>query len=175
MTAIAVALVAGLGRAMAWPGIALLLVGVLIGAAVGILPGLSGAAMLAMALPFAIGLSPTSAFALMIGIATVTATTGDLTSILLGVPGEPGSAATIVDGHPMARRGEAARAMGRRSSRHWRIHLRRHWCGGCDPRRSSMIRWLLLSCSCLPFLGSPSWPRCREARCSRGSPRGESA
>ena len=48
----------------------------------------------------------------MIGIATVTATTGDLTSILLGVPGEPGAAATIVDGHPMARRGEAARAMG---------------------------------------------------------------
>src|SRR5262245_55969835 len=86
--------------------------GVLMGAIVGLLPGLSGAAMLALVLPFAVGLTPTAAFALMIGIATVTATTGDLTSILLGIPGEPAAAATIVDGHPMARRGEAARAIG---------------------------------------------------------------
>lgn len=112
MTATVDAFVAGLGQAVAWPQIGLLLAGVLMGAAVGILPGLSGAAMLAIVLPFVIGLSPTGAFALMIGIATVTATTGDLTSILLGVPGEPGAAATIVDGHPMARRGEGARAIG---------------------------------------------------------------
>src|SRR6476660_4286946 len=108
----AAALLDGLVRALAWPAIGLLVVGIMLGAVVGILPGLSGAAMLAMVLPFAVGLSPTGAFALMIGIATVTATTGDLTSILLGVPGEPGAAATIVDGYPMARRGEAARAIG---------------------------------------------------------------
>jgi TctA family transporter len=108
----AAALLDGLLRATAWPAIGLLLVGILLGAVVGILPGLSGAVMLAMVLPFAVGLSPTGAFALMIGIATVTATTGDLTSILLGVPGEPGAAATILDGHPMARRGEARRAIG---------------------------------------------------------------
>ena len=108
--------------------------GVLMGAVVGLLPGLSGAAMLAMVLPFAVGLSPTGAFALMIGIATVTATTGDLTSILLGVPGEPGAAATIVDGHPMARRGEAARAIGASlCSSLAGIVLR---CVGIDPRDS---------------------------------------
>ena len=110
--AIVGASIGGLGAALAWPAIAYLIAGVLMGAVVGILPGLSGAAMLAMVLPLAVGLSPTDAFALMIGIATVTATTGDLTSILLGVPGEPGAAATIVDGYPMARRGEAARAIG---------------------------------------------------------------
>jgi TctA family transporter len=42
----------------------------------------------------------------------VTATTGDITSILFGVPGEPTTAATIVDGHPMAKKGEAGRALG---------------------------------------------------------------
>jgi TctA family transporter len=42
----------------------------------------------------------------------VTATTGDITSVLFGVPGEPTTASTIVDGHAMARNGEAGRALG---------------------------------------------------------------
>jgi TctA family transporter len=42
----------------------------------------------------------------------VTATTGDITSILFGVPGEGTTASTIVDGHPMAKKGEAGRALG---------------------------------------------------------------
>jgi TctA family transporter len=45
-------------------------------------------------------------------MAAVTATTGDITSILFGVPGEPTTASTIVDGHPMAKNGEAGRALG---------------------------------------------------------------
>ena len=42
----------------------------------------------------------------------MTATTGDITSILFGVPGEGTTASTIVDGHPMAKKGEAGRALG---------------------------------------------------------------
>ena len=42
----------------------------------------------------------------------MTNTTGDITSILIGVPGEPTTVATIVDGHPMAKKGEAGRALG---------------------------------------------------------------
>jgi len=52
------------------------------------------------------------AFAFLLGMQSVTATTGDITSILFGVPGEPTTAATIVDGHPMAKKGEAGRALG---------------------------------------------------------------
>ena len=52
------------------------------------------------------------AIALLIGVAAITATTGDVTSILFGIPGEATSAATVVDGHPMACRGEAERAVG---------------------------------------------------------------
>jgi putative tricarboxylic transport membrane protein len=104
--------IAGLGQVFAWPEIGLLAAGVMIGAVVGILPGLGGSATLAMLLPFTLGLPPTQSFALLIGVAAVVATTGDLTAILVGIPGEAISAATVMDGHPMATRGEGARAIG---------------------------------------------------------------
>src|SRR2546428_11309653 len=52
------------------------------------------------------------ACASLLGMAAVTNTTGDITSILFGIPGEPTTAATIVGGHPMAKKGEAGRALG---------------------------------------------------------------
>ncbi|HXF77124.1 MAG TPA: tripartite tricarboxylate transporter permease, partial [Methylomirabilota bacterium] len=84
-----------------------MLVGIFIGFWVGILPGLGGAATLALMLPFIYKMDPTSAFAFLLGSNSVTATTGDITSILFGVPGEGTTASTIVDGHPMAKKGEA--------------------------------------------------------------------
>jgi putative tricarboxylic transport membrane protein len=89
-----------------------MLVGIFIGFWVGILPGLGGAATLALMLPFIYKMDPTSAFAFLLGSNSVTATTGDITSILFGVPGEGTTASTIVDGHPMAKKGEAGRALG---------------------------------------------------------------
>lgn len=89
-----------------------MLLGIFIGFWVGILPGLGGAATLALMLPFIYKMDPVSAFAFLLGSNAVTATTGDITSILFGVPGEGTTAATIVDGHPMAKKGEAGRALG---------------------------------------------------------------
>jgi putative tricarboxylic transport membrane protein len=89
-----------------------MLVGIFIGFWVGILPGLGGAATLALMLPFIYNMDPTSAFAFLLGSTAVTSTTGDITSVLFGVPGEGISAATVVDGHPMAKNGEAGRALG---------------------------------------------------------------
>src|SRR3990167_8785230 len=89
-----------------------MLVGIFIGFWVGILPGLGGAATLALMLPFIYKMDPTTAFAFLLGANAVTATTGDITSILFGVPGEGTTASTIVDGHPMAKKGEAGRALG---------------------------------------------------------------
>ena len=96
--------VAGLWSAFSPSILLFLLAGVVIGGLVGILPGLGGAATIALLLPFVFDQPPHQAFALLIGLVSVTATTGDLTSILLGVPGEATAAATVVDGHPMARR-----------------------------------------------------------------------
>jgi putative tricarboxylic transport membrane protein len=89
-----------------------MMLGMAIGFAVGILPGLGGATTLALMLPFIYKMDPTTAFAFLLGSNAVTATTGDITSVLFGVPGEGICAATIVDGHPMAKRGEAGRALG---------------------------------------------------------------
>lgn len=89
-----------------------MMIGMAIGFVVGILPGLGGATTLALMLPFIYNMNPTTAFAFLLGSNAVTATTGDITSVLFGVPGEGITAATIVDGHPMAKNGEAGRALG---------------------------------------------------------------
>jgi putative tricarboxylic transport membrane protein len=90
----------------------LLLIGILIGFAVGILPGIGGTVTLALMLPFVFDMKPLDAFAFLLGMLAVTSTTGDITSILFGVPGESISAALILDGHQMAKQGEAGRALG---------------------------------------------------------------
>jgi TctA family transporter len=90
----------------------IMLVGIGVGLLVGILPGLGGAATLAMMLPFVYPMDAISAFAFLLGMHAVTATTGDITSVLFGIPGEATSAATVLDGYPMTRRGEGGRALG---------------------------------------------------------------
>lgn len=90
----------------------LMLVGVALGFAVGILPGLGGAVTLALMLPFTVGMEPIQAFAFMLGMLAVTSTAGDMTSVLFGVPGEATSAATVLDGYPLTKRGQAGRALG---------------------------------------------------------------
>src|ERR687891_2542865 len=90
----------------------LMLSGIAIGFVVGILPGLGGAVTLALMLPFTYDMEPVQAFAFLLGMWVVTSTTGDITSVLFGVPGEATSAATVLDGHPMTKRGEAGRALG---------------------------------------------------------------
>jgi len=109
---LAQASLAGLAQVFAWPAFGLMLVGIVIGFAVGILPGLGGPTTLALMLPFVFKMTPVEAFAFLLGMAAVTNTTGDITSILFGIPGEPTTASTIVDGHPMAKNGEAGRALG---------------------------------------------------------------
>lgn len=89
----------------------LMLIGIAVGFAVGILPGIGGTTSLALMLPFINRMQPAEAFAFLFGMIAVTATTGDITSVLFGIPGEPTTASTIVDGHPMAKNGEAGRAL----------------------------------------------------------------
>ena len=87
------------------------ILGVAVGLIVGVLPALGTTAGLALLLPFVYGMDPTQALAMMIGLMAVVATGDTVTSILLGVPGATSSQATVLDGFPMARRGEAARAL----------------------------------------------------------------
>jgi TctA family transporter len=88
-----------------------MLLGVGIGLLVGILPGLGGIAGMSILLPFIYGMDTISALALLIGLLAVVPTGDTFTSILMGIPGSAASQATILDGFPMAKRGEAARAL----------------------------------------------------------------
>src|SRR5438094_2224825 len=106
------ALVQGLFLILQWKAFAFMLLGIGVGFWVGLLPGLGGATTLALMLPFIYNMQPVEAFAFLLGMHSVVATTGDVTSILFGVPGEATTAAIILDGHPMATKGEAGRALG---------------------------------------------------------------
>ena len=106
------AFIQGLFAILQWQTFLIMLAGVFLGFWIGLLPGLGGSTTLALMLPFIYTLSPVEAFAFLLGMHSVVATTGDITSILFGVPGEGTTAATILDGHPMAKRGEAGRALG---------------------------------------------------------------
>lgn len=102
----------GLAQVLQWETLALMLAGILIGFVVGILPGLGGAVTLALLLPFTFAMEPVQGLAFLIGMWIVTTTAGDITSVLFGIPGEVTAAAAVLDGHPMAKRGEGGRALG---------------------------------------------------------------
>ena len=106
------AAITGLQQLLTWPTPGYLLAGVLIGYVVGILPGLGASAALAFLLPAVVSLAPIDAFVLLTATSAVAAIGGDLTSILLGVPGEATAAAIVADGHALAKRGEGRYATG---------------------------------------------------------------
>jgi TctA family transporter len=62
-------------------------------------------------IPFTFDLPPHQAFVLLLTLATVNSTAGDFTSIIFGIPGDGAASALVVDGHPMAKRGEGGRAL----------------------------------------------------------------
>jgi len=105
------AFLAALATATTGPHLLYLAGGVVLGLAIGIFPGLGGIAGLSLLLPFLYGMEPTTALAMLIGLVAVIPTSDTFTSVLMGIPGSSGSQATVLDGFPMAKRGEAARAL----------------------------------------------------------------
>jgi putative tricarboxylic transport membrane protein len=105
------ALLLALGELLSGGHLPYLVLGVLVGIAVGVLPGLGGTAGMALLLPFVYGMEPASALAMLIGLMAVLATADTFTSVLMGIPGSAGSQATVMDGFPLAKAGEARRAL----------------------------------------------------------------
>jgi TctA family transporter len=88
-----------------------LALGCIMGLVLGIVPGIGGLTGTAMLLPFTFAMDPYAAFALLLGLGATTATGDPIPAVLFGVPGGAASAATVLDGFPMAKRGEAGRAL----------------------------------------------------------------
>ena len=86
--------------------------GSVIGLIFGAVPGLGGILAMSMLLPFTFDWDAITAIYLFCGIMGASAFGGSISAILLNTPGTPVNAATCFDGYPMAKRGEAARALG---------------------------------------------------------------
>jgi len=86
--------------------------GVVIGTAIGVLPGLGPPATVALLLPVTYKIEPTSAIIMLAGIFYGAMYGGSTTSILLNIPGEAASVVTCLDGYKMARQGRAGSALG---------------------------------------------------------------
>jgi len=87
-------------------------VGVALGTAVGVLPGIGPTATIALLLPLTFGFDePVTSIIMLSGIYYGAQYGGSTTAILINVPGESSSAVTAIDGHEMARRGRAGAAL----------------------------------------------------------------
>lgn len=102
----------GFAKVFAWPALGYMFLGVFVGLVVGILPGVGGTFSLAVLIPFTFSMDAASAFALLLGAHAPSYTGGAITTILLNTPGDPPNAATLFDGFPMTKKGEAGRALG---------------------------------------------------------------
>ena len=102
----------GLTLVIAWPAIGYLFLGVLLGLYFGAVPGLSGLVGMAILIPLTLSMEPGPALAFLLGAFAVTTTSDTIASVLLGIPGTAASQATILDGYPMATKGQASRAFG---------------------------------------------------------------
>lgn len=90
----------------------LMLGGVFGGLVIGALPGLSAFTALAIMLPFTFGMDPVNGISFLMAIYVGGCSGGLISAILLGIPGTPSSIATCFDGFPMAKNGEAKKALG---------------------------------------------------------------
>jgi putative tricarboxylic transport membrane protein len=105
-------LIDGLTSLGAPQAVLLLIVGTMLGTVVGAIPGLGGAVLLTLLLPFIYNMSIVPALALLLGAHTGIYFSGSITAILFNTPGAPESAATTFDGYAMTEKGQPARALG---------------------------------------------------------------
>jgi putative tricarboxylic transport membrane protein len=85
--------------------------GIVLGIVIGAIPGLGSVTAMAVLIPLTYYMSPLASIAFLVGVNKGGTSGGAIPAILLNSPGTPEAAATALDGHPMARRGEAKRAL----------------------------------------------------------------
>ncbi len=106
------ALLTALSLAFSFDALIAVFIGTFIGLVFGSIPGLTFTVALALVLPVTFALQPATAIALLLGTYIGGMTGGSVSAILLGIPGTPSAAATVLDGYPMTRLGKASLALG---------------------------------------------------------------
>lgn len=87
------------------------ILGVLLGTAVGLIPGLGPSTAIALLLPFAMTLDPTSSLVMMISLYLGAEYGSRISAIILNMPGDASAMMTTLDGYPLAVSGQASRAL----------------------------------------------------------------
>lgn len=105
-------LLTGILAALEPANLAFAALGVLVGMIVGIIPGLTSTMTIALFTPFALVLGREQGLALMLGVYNSVMFGGDITAILINIPGTPASIVATFDGYPMAKQGKAGLALG---------------------------------------------------------------
>lgn len=88
-----------------------IIVGGLWGIIAGALPGISTSMAVVLSLPFTFGMSPITAFTMLVAVYCGGITGGSITAVLFGIPGEPSAVCTVIEGYSMAKQGHAAHAL----------------------------------------------------------------
>ncbi|HOX11652.1 MAG TPA: tripartite tricarboxylate transporter permease [Spirochaetia bacterium] len=88
-----------------------LAIGVVGGILVGVIPGLSGSTGIILMLPFLLYVEPSAALIMMSGLFCGSMYGGSISAILISTPGTPSAAATVLDGYPLAKKGQAGKAL----------------------------------------------------------------
>ena len=102
----------GFQVALSWKNLGLAFIGCMIGTLVGVLPGVGPIATIAMLLPLTFGIDPVGALIMLAGIYYGAQYGGSTTAILVNIPGEATAVVTTLDGHQMAKNGQAGIALG---------------------------------------------------------------
>ena len=103
---------AGLTLVASLENILALGVGVSVGVVAGAIPGMSATMAVALALPFTFAMPPITGILLLLGVYKGGIFGGSIPAILIKTPGTPASSATVLDGYPMAEKGQAGKALG---------------------------------------------------------------
>lgn len=96
---------------LSWANLVAVIIGTIIGVVVGAIPGLTGTMAVALALPFTFYLEPTTAILLLVGIYKGSIYGGSIPAILINTPGTPSASCTVLDGYPLAKRGQGGKAL----------------------------------------------------------------
>ena len=101
----------GIGDVTNFECISMAFFGVFIGIIIGALPGLTATTGVAIFLPMTFFMPPVPSFAFLLGIYCGGIYGGSITAILINTPGTPAAAATSIEGFPLAKKGEALKAL----------------------------------------------------------------
>jgi putative tricarboxylic transport membrane protein len=104
-------LLTGMQLMLTWQNVGFALIGVSIGIIVGSIPGLTVTMAIAIMVPVTFKMSPIPAIAMLLGVYKGGMFGGSIAAILINTPGTPAASATALDGYPMAKKGQAVKAL----------------------------------------------------------------